>query len=64
MIDVLKPNPSLVVKIGSLIVHYQEALGPKGHPLDWEAIKSIEGEPDVQEWFAEMTKKGFLPVKR
>jgi hypothetical protein len=58
------PSLQLLVKLGSLVIHYQEATGPKRHPLDMDAIRSIEGEPDVQEWISEMTKRGFLPVKR
>lgn len=64
MNDPLQPNASVLVKLGSLIIHYQEACSPKGHPLDWQAVKQLENDPAIKEWIEEMTRKGFLPIKR
>jgi hypothetical protein len=64
MNDPLQPNASVLVKLGSLIVHYQEAYSPTGHHLDKLAIAQLEADSSVREWIEEMTKRGFLPVKR
>ena len=62
--DPLKPSPQLLIKLGSLIVHYQEFNSDKGHPVDKNAIDAIESDDSVQEWMKEMNKNAFLPVKR
>ncbi len=60
----LKPSIGMLIKLGSLIVHYQEAYSPKGHEYDKVIIAQLEADPDVITWLASMTKAGFLPVKR
>lgn len=62
--ELLKPEPTLLVRLGSLIVHYQEAYSPKGHALDRQAIHMLEDDPGVKKWLEAMTRYGFLPVKR
>lgn len=64
MCDPLKPNAALLVKVGSLVVHLEEAMSDKGHHFDKAAIESLQADPDVKKWFAEMTKLALLPVKR
>lgn len=54
---------SLLIALGSLIVHHEEYLETE-HPIDKVAIDSIRNQPEVIEWFNEMTKSGFLPIKR
>lgn len=60
---ILEPSARLLVKLGSLIVHYQE-IRSDPHEFDVAAIATLESDPDVVEWIAQMTKEGFLPVKR
>jgi hypothetical protein len=62
--DALNPSPQLLVKLGSLIVHYEELTSPKGHPSDKAVIDSLRQSPDVEAWFEEMNRLAFLPVKR
>ena len=62
--DPLKPDLQLLVKLGSLIVHYEEATGPNGHYFDRNTIDDITKHADVQEWFDGMRKMALLPVKR
>ena len=64
MEDVLKPTPQLLIKLGSIIVHYEELNSPLGHALDKAAIDALMENDDVKEWFEGMTKMAFLPVKR
>lgn len=60
----LYPTATLLVKLGSLIVHYEELTSPGGHPFDREAIDSLLADKDVIEWRAAMDELGMLPVKR
>lgn len=62
--DPLQPSVTLLIKLGSAIVHADEFLSPKGHPFDKEAFMSCLNDPEVKEWIVEMTKMAFLPVKR
>ena len=62
--DPLKPSPNLLAKLGSVIVHVEEAAAPGGHPFDVTAIRSILADPEVAEWMKGMGKLALLPVKR
>lgn len=62
--DVLNPKASLLIKLGSLIVHYQELNSSNGHPLDKAAIDSIESDNDVREWLKTMDELALTPKKR
>lgn len=62
--DPLKPTPSLLVALGSIAVHADEYLSPKGHPFDADAIRSALSLPEVKAWIAEMDAIGLLPRKR
>lgn len=62
--DCLKPSPQLLVKLGSLIVHYEEYIGPKGHEYDKRAIDTIMGDAQVSEWLKKMDSMALLPKKR
>lgn len=64
MSDPLKPSLPLLIKLGSLIVHHEEAHSPTGHPFDLNAIKSLADDPEVRAWFEAMNKMAMLPVKR
>ena len=64
MSDPLKPSVSLLVKLGSIVVHAEEMLSPDGHAFDRTAIQSGLQDAELQEWIAAMTKMAMLPVKR
>lgn len=64
MSDPLKPSASLLIKLGSLVVHYEEMLSNKGHDFDKHAINTLNDDEEVRAWFAAMNKMAFLPVKR
>jgi hypothetical protein len=62
--EVLKPSPQLLIKLGSIIVHYEEWTSKTGHELDKVAIDSLMSDDEVKEWMKEMNEMAFLPQKR
>lgn len=56
------PPLGLLVKLGSLVIHLQEAASPGGHAFDQLAIHTLENDEDVQAWFKAM--QPYMPVKR
>lgn len=64
MPDPLKPSVSLLVKLGSIAVHVDEMLSPKGHDYDKVAIQQLLNDPEVKPWIESMTDMAMLPVKR
>lgn len=64
MSDPLKPSPTLLIKLGSMVVHYEEMLSRKGHEFDKHALDTLVNDEEVKAWFSAMNKMAFLPVKR
>jgi hypothetical protein len=64
MTDPLKPSPTLLIKLGSMGVHYEEMLSRKGHEFDKHALDTLTNDAEVREWFSSMDKMAFLPRKR
>lgn len=62
--DILKPSPQLLIKLGSIIVHYEEYNSPDGHFLDKQTIEAMMEQEDVKEWFKGMKEMALLPLKR
>ena len=62
--DPLKPSADLLVKLGSLLVHYEEYLSPGGRPVDKQVIDSLLADAEVVEWLKAMHKLAYLPKKR
>lgn len=62
--DPLKPPASLLCKLGSIVVHADEMMSPKGHAFDATALKTILADPEVIEWLAAMNEMALLPVRR
>ena len=60
----LDPTATLLVKLGSIIVHMEEKASSKGHWMDQHALDTVRNDPEVIEWFEQMNKMAFLPVKR
>lgn len=62
--DPLKPTVTLLVKLGSLLVHVEEGISPQGHPFDACAVNGLLNDPEVVAWKEQMDKMAFLPKKR
>lgn len=60
----LQPSATLLTKLGSIVVHYEEFLSPTGHPFDKSTAEELRRDPEVDAWFRDMTSLAFLPVKR
>lgn len=58
----LKPSLGLLVKLGSIIVHADEAFSPDGRKIDQDECVRLIRDPKVQEWIKDMG--ALLPVKR
>lgn len=64
MSDPLKPSAALLCKLGSLIVHLEEAMSPNAHQFDITAATQLRKDPEVQQWFQQMQTLAMVPVKR
>ena len=62
--DPMNPTSSLLAKLGSAIVHADEAMSENGVAEDEGAFRSLLRDPDVSEWIEGMNGMGLLPVKR
>jgi len=62
--DPLKPDVQLLIKLGSLLVHYQEFLSGHGHEFDKITIQQLEKDEKVVEWKKQMDDLALLPLKR
>lgn len=65
--DASKPSLGLLLKLGSIVVHADEITeddGENAHEFDYMAIRAALADPEVILWIREMSKSGFLPVKR
>lgn len=60
--DPLRPTLPLLMKLGSIVVHAEEMLSPKGHHFDKETILSLLSDKQVQDWIKDMDV--YMPVKR
>jgi hypothetical protein len=61
--DCLKPKPSVLAKIGSIIVHIEEIID-HGHAFDVIAMQGLLKDSEIQEWLGEMRKFALIPEKR
>lgn len=64
MVDVLNPSATLLIKLGSIIVHYAEFSSPDGHEFDLHAAEALMNDPEVVAWLAAMNAQALLPLKR
>lgn len=60
----LKPQVSLLSKLGSIAVHAEELLSPEGHAFDRSAIEGLLRDPEVRGWIDLMRDLALLPAKR
>jgi hypothetical protein len=63
-VDPLKPSATLLIKLGSAVVHAEEYLSPHGHPFDKHTFDQLLQDPEIIEWLQAMGKQAFLPRKR
>lgn len=64
LVDTYAPPIALLVKLGSIVVHADEAVSDGSHQFDIAAIKSLVADREVQAWLAAMDAASFLPVRR
>ena len=62
--EALKPSPSILSKLGSLVIHIEESMNSKGHIFDMITVKSIIEDEEVKEWLKAMDKLALIPKKR
>lgn len=68
--DPLKPSVGVLIKLGSAIIHIEEMqsyrFDPREHAytFDLAALSQTLDDPEVKEWLTQMSKMGFMPVKR
>jgi hypothetical protein len=63
MADPMKPSATLLVKLGSALVHADELTSPHGHDFDRIALRALI-DREVKAWAEAMNGLGLLPVKR
>lgn len=64
MSEPLKPQTSLLVKIGSMAVHADELLSDNGHAYDRVALQALLNDAEVKAWIEEMSAMALVPKKR
>lgn len=62
--SMMQPDASLLVKLGSIIVHFDEANEPGAHAYDLQTARQLLADPEVVAWMAAMRAAAMLPVKR
>jgi hypothetical protein len=60
----LTPALTLLVKLGSIVVHADEATSAGGHDFDLAAMRGLIADPEVATWMKRMDAMAFLPKKR
>lgn len=58
--DPLTPAPSLIAKVGSILVHVEEGAGADGHHYDWIAVRSLLADREVQDWLDGLRRHAML----
>lgn len=61
---ILNPDMTLLIKLGSIAVHADEMLSPRGHEFDKVALQGLLEDPEVKVWIDEMDKLALVPKKR
>lgn len=58
------PPPQLLIKLGSIIIHYKELTSSDGHYMDKVALDSLLSDEEVVKWIEGMDKMALLPKMR
>ena len=64
MMNALTPEPSLLAKIGSIVIHCDEFMSEESHPFDANALHTLVHDPEVVEWLQHMRTLAMIPEKR
>lgn len=71
MNDPLHPPVTVLIKLGSALVHAEEAVAEVQRggyaaalQFDIPAFESVRRDAEVEEWMLAMAEMAFLPVKR
>lgn len=63
-----QPSPEVGVKLASLVMHADEALGPNGHEVDREVDRGVFRvlfqDESVQEYLRSLDGLALLPLRR
>lgn len=62
--EMMKPSPALLCKLGSIAVHAEELISPEGHHFDRVALQTLMSDAEVREWLSAMDAAAMLPKKR
>lgn len=60
----LNPSMSVLMKLGSAVVHAEELISVNGHGFDRAAFEQMVADPELQAWIKAMRREALLPVKR
>ena len=60
----LSPDPALLCKLGSIVVHADEMMSDDGHHYDRLALQQLLNDPDVKHWIDLMSMAAMVPRKR
>lgn len=64
MKECLKPNTTILIKLGSIYIHIKEGLGVKGHDFDLIALKQLLEDEELKEWIKQMDSLALIPKER
>lgn len=62
--DPTKPSLGVLVKLGSIAVHVDEATSTTGHAFDAIALRQLLADDEVRSWLAAMDRLALIPRKR
>ncbi len=62
--DPLKPSVDVLIRLGSALIHADEAISPTGEEIDRFQFVRLMKDPLVVEWIKGMNALAMLPVKR
>jgi len=62
--EALAPSPSLLCKLGSIMMHAAEMMAPHGHAFDRMALEQLLDDPEVRDWQKAMDAAAMLPKTR
>ena len=60
----LRPPASLLCKLGSIVIHSEEARSSGGHYFDEIVLDGLLQDVEVGAWLTAMREMAMLPVKR
>lgn len=55
---------TITVKLASIAAHAEELVGPRGHPVDADAIRGLLADPEVAALMLDLRQRALLPLPR